>query len=1413
MPEHHLRIFVSSPGDVDDERRRVDLVAERLNAEFTGRVRLKTVRWETSYYSAHETFQKQIPEAVDCDVVVAIFRSRLGTELPASFTRLPSGEAYPSGTAYEVLTAIDARKGGGQLPDIYVFRYPDAPSVVLDARDRAETEAQWNKLTSFFERWFRTKGGEFIAAFQEYRSVDRFAEQVEDCLRQWLFHRGFVAPAQLWDRGLQGSPFPGLSAYGAHRAPVFFGRDLAVAQAITRFRRLSEPQEAGERPFLLIIGASGAGKSSFLQAGLIPTLTKPGTVPDVDLWRTAVVMPDADPFATLAAALLADQALGPELRAGAFGAPDLLAAQLAGPAAVALLPVRAALDAAASRRRAEMGFAETRPARLALGLDQAERLFAEAAPEVVTAFAALLYALVRDDLAYLAVALRSDAYPRFQAVEALAALRHAGATLDLLLPTRAELEEIVTRPVATCHPPLTYERKDGRTLASVLVADAEGGDALPLLQLTLSRLYDAEAARGNGLLMFTDYRGMAAAVTETGNAALARLDAAAQAQLPALIAALLSDVLTDPATGERVPVVAPLDRRVFEGGDPARMALVDAFVTHRLLVSEGVGAGIQLRPVHEALLRIWPRARAIVAEIAALVQVRHALSPLVRAWAEAPEAEKPRHLDLSPALLSGAQQLLDHDPADLPSAMRSFAEAAIAAFHRRQVAERQRQHRLLAGAVAALVVVIALATAAAWQWRLTDRALVRERAAHAIALSQAALRDGRLLAAVREARGAYDADPAAESRSALFSALNAVSPRLSGARQLPHGAGTALAWIEPGTVVVGLASGGVARVPVTPGAAPAAPAAPEAETPGASRAVAALQRLADGQLIALRRDATCFVLPAGTDCRASPDRPTHLTADPGSAMSLAADPADERVAVASMEAGLVMLRRGERELDPTAGEARIRAVAFSPEGGRLARGGDDGAVTVADSRAGATAWTVAVGGPVLTLAWSHDGRWLAAGTGKGGLALIDAAGRSVSIVRAVTDRPVSVLAWNPRDDRLAFNCGTLLLCIGRPPGGAPEGGPDEPIRLNGHQVTIRAIAWAPDGTTLASLDTGGQIYLWSMDQNEDVRFALDRATGDDIMALASDPRGPRLYGGSSNGAVYAWTPLSAPPRRLPAGEGGGVESLALSGDGRLAAARSDGGLSVWPSDSGAGPTDAAVSGRLSQVRWAPDDGLLAVLDPDRRAVLLRRPNGDAAPDGGRCADATGDTQPEGLTWAAGGRRLYVSVHGAIRICDPESGWRDPIPTAGDSSVAPMSLSTSRDGRWLATTGGDAAAALYDLDRPSAAPRSLPTGAGEPVFTQFSPDGQRLAVIATDGTLSVWARTAGDPTLFLRVNLLTNPGEPDPNRVSAPSAMTWVGDQRLALAGTNGAVAVFDLETGDWARRLTMLDDRANGPPH
>jgi len=745
-----LNLFVSSPGDVQAERERVDLVVERLNAEFAGRVRIRAIRWETGYYSSHATFQTQIPEASACDLVVAIFGARLGSPLPEAFPHMPSGEPYPSGSAYEVLSAIEARRRGQGVPDVYVFRRPRAPLVALDAADRADVEAQWRRLTEFFEHWFRSRSGEFLAAFQEFQSTDEFAAKVEDCLRQWLARRGHAAKGAAWDRAKLGSPFPGLAAFDESRQAVFFGRGLFVDQAIRRLRELEAPaSEASRASFLLLIGASGSGKSSLLRAGLAPRVAIPGAFPEVDMWRRAIVSADADPFAALAAALVKPEALGPELADGPFAAAGLLAKQLAGDPDAAVAPLKDSLARAAATRAREANFEAPRPARLFIGLDQAERLLSETPPELAGRFAGLIEALARQKLATVVVALRSDAYAGFQALAPLVALREAGASLDLLAPNASELEEMTTRPVALCEPPLAFERRAGRSLAADLVADARGGDALPLLQMTLSRLAAAEAKRGDGVLRFADYRGMGAAITEAADEALAGLDPKAHAELPNLIVGLVRDVAADPVTGAPTPIIGALDRAAFEAGRPERRALVDAFVAKRLLTAEGDAASQRVRPTHEALLRIWPEATAIIAEAAQLLRVRHALAPLARDWAEAAEADKPRHLDISPALLDGAERYVERFADEASAATRAFVAAASAAAALRRDRELAEQRRRAADAEAiaaankriarrtgvGLLVALVLMGLAGWQWRVAQQQ--RDRAERSLALATA----------------------------------------------------------------------------------------------------------------------------------------------------------------------------------------------------------------------------------------------------------------------------------------------------------------------------------------------------------------------------------------------------------------------------------------------------------------------------------------------------------------------------------------------------------------------------------------------------------------------------------------------------------------------------------------------------
>jgi CHASE2 domain-containing sensor protein len=663
-------------------------VADRLNGAFEGVVRIEVIRWEDGFYSATKSFQEQIHEAVSgmlkIDILVCILWGRIGLKLNPAIWKRDGSDGYESGTTYEYETAMTLSRNNAGVPDLYLFR-KSAP-ILYRAENAAEDIEQHNILETVWKRWTQSGDGYNAGAYQMFARTDEFEKQIEDCLRQYLERRGILIKGPVWDRRIRGSPFRGLAPFETSHSAVFFGRDAAIARVTAKLRTAR---------FLLVIGGSGTGKSSLLRASLVPRIARPGVIPDIDLWRTAMVMPNEDIFLGLAQALAAETCFGPELQEAGCSVEHFTELLREG-GDDALAPIRSALMSAAQKRAAARGYDKPRPARLLLAIDQLERLFVETRAQDVVAFAALLRGLIAQDLAFVIAALRGDAYGSFQAVETFTALREAGATHDLLPPSAIELEEIVTRPVLACHPPLAFESTaGGKSLAEVLVADAKGGDSLPLLQMTLEYLFQAEKSRGDGLLRFADYHGMDQAVTQVATEAFESVDKPARASVPALITAFAHDVALDPASGKPIVTLRPITRESFERGQPERKALIDAFLAHRLLTVEDTGGEIRIRPVHEALLRVWPEAVHILAENETIIRVRRTLEPLVAHWTDAGQAARSDFLLISPVLLAGAQQLVARLGDDVAVPMREFVAASVAADAHRREEERRRRTAIM----------------------------------------------------------------------------------------------------------------------------------------------------------------------------------------------------------------------------------------------------------------------------------------------------------------------------------------------------------------------------------------------------------------------------------------------------------------------------------------------------------------------------------------------------------------------------------------------------------------------------------------------------------------------------------------------------------------------------------------------
>jgi len=108
---------------------------------------------------------------------------------------------------------------------------------------------------------------------------------------------GVAPPPLVSVSGVVDSPYRGLSAFDEQDAAFFFGREAATTQVLVRMSRLL--QGAG---LLVVSGVSGAGKSSLLQAGVLPRIRGAGlaSVPGSAAWPCLVFTPTRSPLDELA---------------------------------------------------------------------------------------------------------------------------------------------------------------------------------------------------------------------------------------------------------------------------------------------------------------------------------------------------------------------------------------------------------------------------------------------------------------------------------------------------------------------------------------------------------------------------------------------------------------------------------------------------------------------------------------------------------------------------------------------------------------------------------------------------------------------------------------------------------------------------------------------------------------------------------------------------------------------------------------------------------------------------------------------------------------------------------------------------------------------------------------------------------
>jgi WD40 repeat protein/tRNA A-37 threonylcarbamoyl transferase component Bud32 len=468
------------------------------------------------------------------------------------------------------------------------------------------------------------------------------------------------------------------------------------------------------------------------------------------------------------------------------------------------------------------------------------------------------------------------------------------------------------------------------------------------------------------------------------------------------------------------------------------------------------------------------------------------------------------------------------------------------------------------------------------------------------------------------------------------------------------------------------------------------------------------------------------------------------------------------------------------ELATLAGNSnQILTLAFSPDGRTLAAGQSGDFIRLWDVNGRREPATLAGHrGPVFSLAFSPDGKTLASGSWDKTVRLWDVAGEKERATFHGHREPVFSLAFSPDGKTLAtggFDQTVRMwdMATGR-----------ERFRINGHTAAVVSLAFAPDGQSLATAGWDGSVKLWDATRPQACDHPLGRVVSGGY-SVAFSPDG-KILAMARSPLVYVWDIASGKPATVLPGLQEGDVSVAFSPDGKTLATGGLGAVArLW---------DVATlqmrfklrghTGNIWSLAFAPDGRVLATGSGDGTVKLWDTGTGQLRGD----YKTHRGKFVRFVAFAPDGKTLAVDIGSGVELWDPATGAMRAFLQGHKAGIdwgvfAP-------DGRVFATGGWDRNVKLWD----PATGQELATLQGHTNMIYhgtFTPDGSRLATASWDGTVKLWHVATRQELLTLQAStgvVWCVAFSPDGRTLATGSGWSGADDVTLWRAATDAEAA-------------------------